>query len=95
MEKFVKEKNINYKFLCVGSYTALAIAAAVSIEQQKPMLIRPKEDKKSYGIEKLIEGGFSNGDSCLIIEYIITSGSSISKTVDDLRLEGEINEFYF
>lgn len=91
----MKEKNIDYKFLCGVPYTALPIATIASIKQQKPMLIRRKEGKKSYGTKKLIEGRFSNGDSCLIIEDIITSGSSILETVADLRSEGERNKIRF
>lgn len=51
------------------------------------MLIRRKETK-SYGTKKLIEGRFGAGDSCLIIEDVITTGSSILETVSDLRKEG-------
>lgn len=87
---FVNEKKIEYKQICGVPYTALPIATLVSIKQKKPMLIRRKE-AKGYGTKKLIEGKFSDGDSCLIIEDIITSGSSILETVSDLRKEGTIS----
>ncbi|KAL3268932.1 hypothetical protein HHI36_008019 [Cryptolaemus montrouzieri] len=45
------------------------------------MVLRCKE-AKSYGTKKFIEGVFSDGDSCLIIE---DSGSSIIETVKDLE----------
>lgn len=54
---------------------------------RQPMLIRRKE-AKSYGTKKLIEGNFQPDETCLIIEDVVTTGSSIIETTLDLRTEG-------
>lgn len=84
---FIKTKNIQFDNLCGVPYTALPIATLVSVKDSKPMLIRRKE-AKSYGTKKLIEGKFSDGDVSLIIEDVVTSGSSVFETVSDLKKEG-------
>ncbi|XP_034949053.1 uridine 5'-monophosphate synthase [Chelonus insularis] len=83
----LSDNNQKIDQLCGVPYTALPIASLISVESNIPMVIRRKE-AKSYGTKKMIEGEYKKGDNCVIIEDVITSGSSILETVKDLTQEG-------
>lgn len=80
-----------FTLLCGVPYTALPFATAISIHHNIPLILRRKE-KKEYGTGKIIEGVFQKGEQCLIIEDVITSGSSILETTQDLRKESLLIE---
>jgi uridine monophosphate synthetase len=69
--------------LCGVPYTALPLSTLMSAASNKPMLIRRKE-AKSYGTGQILEGHFTKGQKCLIIEVVLYF------TVENLRTCPEI-----
>ena len=73
--------------LCGVPYTALAVAPLISVNTGIPSIIKRKE-KKQYGTKRMVEGKFEQGQNCLIIEDVISSGASVLETTDELKKEG-------
>jgi orotate phosphoribosyltransferase len=80
-------RGCQFDLICGVPYTALPIATCISIEHDIPMVLKRKE-KKTYGAKQIVEGEFSSGQRCLVIEDIITTGSSILETARELEIAG-------
>lgn len=77
----------NFDLICGVPYAALPMATAMSLESYIPLIIKRKEAKE-YGTKKLIEGIYSKGQNCLLVEDVITSGKSLIETISEIENEG-------
>ncbi|XP_024919512.1 uridine 5'-monophosphate synthase [Cynoglossus semilaevis] len=81
------KEGLQFDSLCGAPYTAPPLSTIICSQNLLPMLIRRKE-AKDYGTKRTVEGSFREGDTCLIIEDTVTSGSSIMETAVVLHKEG-------
>ncbi|XP_007429693.1 uridine 5'-monophosphate synthase [Python bivittatus] len=82
-----KDAALKYDSVCGVPYTALPLATIICSTNKIPMLIRRKE-AKDHGTKRLVEGTINSGEMCLIIEDVVTSGSSVLETAEVLWKEG-------
>ena len=65
-------------------YAAIPIATALSLESGWSM-IYPRKEAKDYGTKKSIEGFFKEGETVLVVDDLITTGSSKFEAIAPLQ----------
>ncbi|PQL92677.1 orotidine-5'-phosphate decarboxylase [Apibacter adventoris] len=76
-----------YDLICGVPYAALPMATAMSLDSGTPLIIKRKESK-GYGTKKMLEGIFKSGQTCVLVEDVITSGKSLIETIEEVEKEG-------
>ena len=79
----LKTLNLSFKRICGVPYGGIVFTSLLSQSTGKPMLIVRKESKK-YGMKRLIEGTFNEGETVVLVEDIISTGKSILEFGDKL-----------
>ena len=92
LQKFVAElcnsaEKLNFDYVTGIPYTALPIASLVSAKLNIPLVYIRKE-QKTYGTRKKIEGNFKQNQTVLVIDDLITTGSSINETIEEFNVSG-------
>lgn len=85
--KGTREHQVEFDLICGVPYTALPFATAIALEGNIPMVMCRKE-QKDHGTRRTVEGQYAPGSRCLIIEDVVTSGSSILEVAESLVSQG-------
>jgi len=70
--------------ICGVPLGGLPIASYISTTYNIPMIML-RTTVKNYGTQKQIEGEYKETDNCIIIEDVITTGSSVKESIDILK----------
>jgi uridine monophosphate synthetase len=92
MAALIREKpedtpEIQFDRLAAIPYAGLPIGVAVALETGLP-LIYPRKEAKDYGTAKLIEGAFKPGETALLVDDLITKGTSKIESLKPLTDAG-------
>lgn len=80
-------KELTFDRIAGIPYTALPIATAISLKTGWPMIYARKE-VKDYGTKKKLEGVYNEGETCLIVDDLITTGGSKFETIEPFEAAG-------
>jgi len=75
---------LQYDCLAAVPYAALPLGAAIALKMNRS-LIYPRKEIKKHGTGQAIEGASKRGDTAVVIEDVVSSGSSLFKAIDTLE----------
>jgi uridine monophosphate synthetase len=68
-------------------YAGLPIGTALALEMDRPM-IYPRHQVKEHGRRRAIEGGFCPGETALVVDDLVTRGTSKLEAIEPLKAAG-------
>jgi uridine monophosphate synthetase len=81
------KSEITFDRLAAIPYAGLPIGVAVAMETGRP-LIYPRKEAKDYGTARLIEGEYHSGETVLLVDDLITKGTSKIESLKPLTDAG-------
>ena len=82
------QESLIYFDLCVlVFYPDLLLTSSMAVEAGVGMVVRRKE-AKDYGTKKMVEGVWKDGQNCVVVKDIVTTGGSVVETAELLRKQG-------
>lgn len=89
-----KVQDLEFDIITGIPYTALPLATLVSTKLNKPLVYIRKEEK-AYGTGKNVVGSYAKNNRCLVIDDLVTTGSSKIETAQKYQSEEiEIKDFF-
>ena len=89
MRSLIKEKSIDFDVVAGVEAAGIPHSAALGFLLKKPSVFVRKQ-VKDHGTKKMVEGGDVKGKKVLLIEDLVTTGSSSLAGVESLRDSGAI-----
>jgi len=83
----IEKENLKFDVVAGTSTAGIPWAAFLAQKLQKPM-VYVKKASKEYGKQKQVEGDLKKGHVALVVEDLISTGSSSLQVVETLRNEG-------
>ena len=80
-------QNLTFDRLAGTPLAGLPIGTAVALDMNLP-LIYPRQQAKSYGTGKMIEGKWEAGETAVVLDDLITSGDSLLQAINILKKAG-------
>jgi uridine monophosphate synthetase len=84
-------QGLSFDRLAAIPYAALPIGAAVALQTGHP-LIYPRQEAKTHGRRRAVEGHFAPGERAVVLDDLITTGGSKIEAVQALRDAGLLVE---
>ncbi len=84
---YIKKLGLEFDFICGVPMGALPIQFSISILFHYPVIML-RNERKQYATNNLIEGDYKGGEEVLIIEDVITMGTSTLTAIEKLETQG-------